>query len=240
MHKEEIRGVCFGSLFIFHFHIFSTSHFLISCYNDIGISHTESVMIERGERMELMMIAKNRLKLVLTSEDMEKYSITPEMQGDAGKIMDWLCPLLAQKLPEFDAKSRPLRVQMFAGKGGGCEMYIQSEQKKDSSLPVLYGGKEQKNVYYFENMESLLSACKAMQGESGIRGSMAYAENEKKGWYLVFTSAQRDVFGRNPTVFSVVNEYGKMIKKRHITAYLKEHCIEVCQEDAITILGNLG
>lgn len=192
--------------------------------------------------MELLLITKTKLKIVMTSEDMEKYSIT----GDTSDIneADWkqtLQGVLEKAKTEvgFDASGRGITVQMFPSKDGGCEMYI---TKNRSSLPVpIHSKTKQTNsVFSFSCLQDLLDACVHLEEECMIVQSSAYADGGKSTYYLVLCTVERDIFGKNPCLTSVANEYGKMIKGDWLPWYLKEHCVCLCERDAINTLAALA
>lgn len=193
--------------------------------------------------MELLLISKTRLKVILTSEEMEKYALSQDETTDGDKIKATLHRILDRddRNMEFDLSSDGLLVQMFTSKDGGCEMYI-SLEKSDTNLPVPVHKTKgcQDTVFCFDGVQDLLDACRHLQKEKYIFQSKAYADSEKGRYYLVLSTAPRDAFGKNPCLFSVVWEYGRAMPHALSSCYLQEHCQCFCHEDAVFRLGELA
>ena len=124
--------------------------------------------------MELLLITTSRLKIVMTSADMEKYEITCDNldydeKGTKNAIRNILDE--AKHKVGFDAKGTKVFVQVFPSKGGGCEMYVTKtgmEHKNSLPVPRRGSGKEESAVFCFASMERLLAACKQLQSDGNL------------------------------------------------------------------------
>jgi negative regulator of genetic competence, sporulation and motility len=196
--------------------------------------------------MELLLITTSRLKIVMTSADMQKYDITCENldydeRGTKNAIRNILDE--AKHKVGFDAKGNRVFVQVFPSKDGGCEMYVTKtgmEHKNSLPVPRRGNGKEQSGVFCFASMDLLLAACKQLCKDNSIYESAAYVQQAPEQYYLWLLGAERDVLGRSCFSLSVANEYGKPMQHPLAKAYLKEHCACICTEDAVHILGSLS
>ena len=77
--------------------------------------------------MELIVISESKLKIMLTGPDMVKY----ELEGDAADCADAHTREAFRHIFEdaraeigFDTEGERLLVQMYASKGGGCEIFV--------------------------------------------------------------------------------------------------------------------
>ena len=196
--------------------------------------------------MELLLITATRLKIVMSSEDMEKYDLLCDDPtcDDPDTKRAIRCILEQAKVRVgFDVGEERLFVQMFPSKDGGCEMYVTKSDRGDVGrlpIPIHKPDKRQTaSVFRFTCLENLLGACRHLRFEEEIGESKAYFEKEKSDCYLVLYTVERDAFGRNPCCFSVANEYGSQMKNELCMAYLNEHCRCICAENAVEVLGEL-
>lgn len=77
--------------------------------------------------MELIRIRDDRLKIMLTESDMDKYSLSCEsLDYDNAETRHALWSILgeAKRKTGFDAASSRVLVQVYTSKCGGCEMYV--------------------------------------------------------------------------------------------------------------------
>ena len=195
--------------------------------------------------MELLLITKNRLKIVMTSEDMKEYAIDyDEAEASAGQIKAGLKSILERAKNEvgFHTSGKGITVRIFPSKDGGCEMYVTHSPNTASSLPVPIHRKpkEHDSVFGFSSMQDLLEACRRLTWDSDIIESMAYTDREKGNCYLLLRTEERDAFGKDPCFLSVANEYGRMLKSNRLLCWMQEHCICICERDAVKILGELA
>ena len=194
--------------------------------------------------MELLLITKNKLKIVMTSEDMKEYAIS----GNEGDTNENALKLALRSILEkanhqidFDIVDG-ITVQMFTSKDGGCEMYVTKSIQKNTSLPVPIhrNSKKADSVFLFQTMQDLLDACYHLQNEEDIVQSSAYADREKSQYYLLLHTEERNVFGKNPCLYMAANEYGQRMKDHRTLWHLYEYCDCICKSDAIGKLGALA
>ncbi len=132
--------------------------------------------------MELVLLSNSKLKVMLTSADMESYALTCEtLDYDNTETRRALWDILnaAKHQTGFDAASDRVLIQAYPSVGGGCEMYVTKMREKESDA------KESAERFSSEAMEGLLRKIRAANEKgkkSGEHGS------EKPG-------TQPDLFG---------------------------------------------
>ncbi len=193
--------------------------------------------------MELLLVASGRLKIVMSSRDMQEYAITCEGLGQKdGNTKQVLRSILAKARDEvgFVTVGNRVTVQMYPSKDGGCEMYVTKSTATPLPVPLHSGMRRIPNVFRFGGMQNMLCACRKLSDRDDILSSAAYLGNDGKECYLLLYTPALDAFGREPLLFSAANEYGKLWNTAYAIAYLKEHCECICPTDAVKTLGTLA
>lgn len=193
--------------------------------------------------MELLLVTSGRLKIVMSSLDMQKYAITCENLGyKDSNTKRILRSILAKAKDEvgFDASGRRVVVQMYPSKDGGCEMYVTKSTSSPLPVPLHNSMRKIPTVFRFRGMQTLLCACAKLSDRADILSSSAYAGQGSEECYLLLYTPDVDAFGREPLLFSAANEYGRMWNTEYALAYLKEHCDCICQSNAVGTLGALA
>ncbi len=193
--------------------------------------------------MELLLVTPGRLKIVMSSLDMQEYAITCDNLGyKDGNTKQILRSILAKAKDEvgFDASGRRVVVQMYPSKDGGCEMYVTKSTASPLPVPLHSGMRKIPTVFRFGGMQTMLCACRKLSDREDILSSAAYAGLDNEECYLLLYTPAVDAFGREPLLFSAANEYGRMWNTEYAIAYLKEHCDCICRADAVKTLGKLA
>lgn len=141
--------------------------------------------------MELLLISDSRLKVILSREDMEKYSLSAEMMdydNTETRRAFWSILDEAKHRTGFDAAADRVFVQVYPSRCGGCEMFVtklgeKSERKRteetrraltlsdgERSLVAQKGGRLApcSGAYRFADLSLLLSACRSLAGGEGV------------------------------------------------------------------------
>ena len=192
--------------------------------------------------MELLLVTSGKLKIVMSSLDMQEYAISCDAFGyKDGNTKQVLRSILAKAKDEvgFDASGRRVVVQMYPSKDGGCEMYVTKSTSSPLPVPLHSSMRKIPTVFRFGGMQTLLCACAKLADRADILSSAAYAGMGTEECYLLLYTPAVDAFGRVPLLFSAANEYGRMWNTEYAIAYLKEHCDCICQCDAVRTLGAL-
>ena len=185
--------------------------------------------------MELIVISENKLKVMLTADDMRHYNLdcdTIDTKGAPARqafrsILDD-----ARAQTGFDTGKDKIFVQLYPGKSGGCEMFVTrlGTVRSEEKSPQADRGKKEPSVkeyaYVFPALANLLMASQRLRGN--FNGSArAFADREKREFFLVLSEDA-----------PVLTEYeGQRCKARDIP-YILEYCRCFC-EDAPAILAEL-
>ena len=185
--------------------------------------------------MELTLINDNKLKIMLTVEDMENLDITCEdMDYDdtATRRIFWDLLDRAKRRTGFDAASDKLLVQVYPDKTGGCMMYITKMNgvKQENATyekkykTRLYTGKQRKRlIYAVADCEALYDACRQLCEANYSGRSDIYC-----GSGLFFLCMDECADGRT----DIVGEYGQCIRNPMFGYYLSEHCKRLITDNA--------
>ena len=191
--------------------------------------------------MELRLLNENKLKIILTNEDMASLDITYEEMNyddDLGtRRVLWEILDQAKRQTGFDAGKEKIYVNVHPDKSGGCFMYVTKtdeplaqykgdpytyEKKYKSKLYT--GIKKKRVLYMFENSETLLEACRqlSMNGYNGKSDIFADA-----GRYYLYIEDNREVS------VDLISEYGVLINNPFFGFYLDEHTKKILSNEAV-------
>ena len=197
--------------------------------------------------MELTLISENKIKISLTKNDLDGYSITAEeidYDNTETRRVFWTLFDEAKKVTGFDAAKSRIFVQIYPGRDGGCELYvskinggsspyedgISARALKRMVKRVNAGNGDSGAVYRFDSVSSLISACKRLKRIGFDGASSAFYDSEDR-FYL---TADKRKDAADPVL-----EYGRRISGDGLDAYLKEHCKLICDGDAVERLFDL-
>ncbi len=192
--------------------------------------------------MELILIGDDKLKIMLSEEDMEKYHINgDELDYSKLSTRTVIKSILsdAKTMTGFDTEGGGFFVQLFTSAHGGCELFVTKsdmcpietqnnkinpqKQKTDCSL-----------VYSFNSFFDLISACRRLHLQNTDVYSVAYADVNGKYFLSLFHGD--DSLRHKLNKFTFLGEYGKCENTNTFQMYCGEYCIWVCK-DAVPILG---
>ncbi len=196
--------------------------------------------------MELIVIDSSRLKIMLTGEEMTEYRLDPcALDTENEKTKRILYDILdrAKKKAGFDGECERVFVQIFPSRDGGCEMFVTKySQLYDEEVPRIMsaagmaqrektGRIRKRLVYRFSCMSDLLRACRALAGRGYSEPSDSYITQDRESIYLIVSDGDVDV--------SVLLEYSEPVFFGGMAMYISEHCIPVCETEAVGVLGAL-
>lgn len=209
--------------------------------------------------MDLIRISDTKLKIMLTSSDMQYY----DLHNDHISITDQhVRSVLRQLLSDakektgFDGDMTRLYVQMFPSRDGGCELFVSKPESYENidinhaNLPALtsvgqkgramspserYG--QNMCVYSFTRLEHLISVCKRLVSIGFCGKSSAYVDY-KKNYYLFLTDIPLHALYA-PDEFCFLGEYGQRENVRSLQTYLGEYAKMICKDNAVQTLIQL-
>lgn len=182
--------------------------------------------------MEMIMINPWRLKVVMNSDDMEKYALSGGKESPRSRKSALRLILSeAKEQTGFDSKGRRILVRMFPAPDGGCEMFVSrlsdmgELETRDMEIPECFYAKDGMCVYLFSSFSNLISACRSLSASGYCDESAAYKDESKTAWYLVLSSAS-----------PLVCEMGGILMRPGTISYINEYCSLIC-ESAVTVLA---
>ena len=184
--------------------------------------------------MEFKLVNENKLKIVLTNEDMASMDITyEEMNYDDTNTKRVLWEIFdkAKRITGFDASLDKPLIQMYDRKNDGCLIFVTKGTLKNDQYSYekrykkFYTGiKKRRLLYMFDNSETLSEACKQLtligyNGKSDI-----YANNDK---YFLYIEDNRE------QALDLISEYGFLMNNPFFSFYLDEHTKKILSSDAV-------
>ena len=190
--------------------------------------------------MELILIAENKLKVMLSPEDMASYSLTCDSidyDNTETRRAFWSIFDEAKHRTGFDAALSRVFIQVYPSKNGGCELYVtrlgQSGGGDDCggvSCRVRREPEAMCAFYAFGSIKELLEACRQLKANSYSGKSSAYVSDiGEPVCYLSLTDAPH-----------FICEYGRPRCAENVMPYIHEHCSPICTSDAVNILSALA
>jgi len=197
--------------------------------------------------MEMILISDSKLKIMLTSDDMEEIDLKIADFDTSGNAF---AEILSQARTQtgFEASADRIFVQVYPLRTGGCEVYVTKIEipsaetvrlVRPDTVKGTHRRKKYKCVFHFESMEALLQACRRTCEKVD---SSAYSS--ATGYYLVMsweeTSSNAHAESLIATLkFGAAAEHGSLVKTEPVFAYISEHGTPICLHTAAATLGAL-
>lgn len=207
--------------------------------------------------MELKLLSENKLKIVLTNEDMAKMDITCEemdYDGDTNtKRVFWEILDYAKRQTGFDAASGPVAIRVEDKKDDGCSILVtktgaykrkrahEHEGHSGASYtrsysPLYTSAKKKRLIYMFEDSDGLLEACRQLtlagyDGKSDIFASEHFENAEGRYYLYIEDNHERSL--------SLISEYGLLINNPIFACSLDEHAKKILSSDAVQTFAEL-
>ena len=183
--------------------------------------------------MKLYRLGENEIRIHLTGEDLEAYSITLDdfdYDSTKGRRVIWELFDRAREETGFDAASDRIFIQVYPGRHGGCELYItklRTGERERIGSPL----RKTEGLYRFSQLEALLSVCELLHSYGFCGESSAYADGNV--YYLVLRSPA----DAPPPV--AIEEYGDRIPQSGRLSYIEEYATPIAERDAVLRLAVL-
>lgn len=216
--------------------------------------------------MELIMISSTKLKIMLSADDMSKYSLGTNIDYADLKTRQAFKSILseARERTGFDAESEKIYIQLYPSKKGGCEVYItkidddseceyeaptaktaetkalcKSLERSTGIIPAQkrYFSKERKRAYSFLNSEHLVCVCRRLLFV-GWKGQSSAFRDENGRFYIILNDKSTAELA-NTDKLSFIFEYGSAENHSALIKYLGEHGSCICKSGAVEKLGVL-
>ena len=202
--------------------------------------------------MELIVIGENRLKIMLTGEDMARYDLTepdPLEQSDycaTPHTREVLRHIFADAHSQigFDTEGERLFVQLYTSKGGGCEIFVTKlGDAGEAKLLKRIMGKEkicdaQDRLVWLriDRLEDLTALCRRLVATGFHGGSHLYiSPTNGQAWYLSLYVPEEQ---NSVPCFPFLAEYADELKEE-AGLYLGEHGQLICSTSAVETMASL-
>lgn len=199
--------------------------------------HLMMLFYGKDPSMEIIKINRSELKVMMSGEDMKKYSLDCDSleENCPGGRLALKCILRdAKEDANFYNEGDHLLVRVFPSKGGGCEMFITKLSSKtdynDKQISVTPSPlSEGIYIYTFSSLSDLAAACRRLY-EAGYRASSsAYRDmSPKHSFYLVIGI-------KSP----LPEEMGGRLMKLGTMYYINEYCTLFCHT-AVDVLSKFA
>ena len=190
--------------------------------------------------MELLLISENKIRISLSKEDLDEYRITcEEMDYDNTETRRafWCLFDEVKQKTGFDAAKSRIFIQIYPDKNGGCELYVSkinapaNGDNAESAPHVSFIPELScQEVYSFDGINALLSACRQLSSLGYVGQSSVYADKQGRFYLITNGDTQRTFF---------LTEYGLRHTSKAVRLYINEHCSVVCSERAVETLSSL-
>jgi negative regulator of genetic competence, sporulation and motility len=202
--------------------------------------------------MELTPIGKEKLEIMLTQKDMERFRLSAEQldyKNTETRRAVWTILDTAKRKTGFDAAKGQIRIDALPGKGGGCVIFITKTEKNERAEKTMNNAKDKaescekcfKSLYAFASISDLLAVCRFLRERSYRGESAAFAETNrcaKNKYYLSLSEHEKNPHAVFESMF--ISEFGKKLSEEHALAYIKEHSICICEKNAVKTLAKMA
>lgn len=158
--------------------------------------------------MKLYREGKNELRIHLTKEDLEHFSITLDdfdYDNTRGRKVIWELFDKAREETGFDASKEKVYIQLYPMEKGGCELFVTGIETEEKS----------KDCFLFSRFEDLFSAMQLFP--SLPQKSALYRMKEKEGFLFLIPSEE---------VPPALLEFGEKVKAPSLL-FLKSRCQKI-------------
>ncbi|MFV0498217.1 MAG: adaptor protein MecA [Candidatus Fimivivens sp.] len=184
--------------------------------------------------MLFRLVAPDRLKVVLTAQDVQQLDVDWESHdaSEIKKLRRYLLGILAQVQSQTDASflllGDRLLIEIYPGDDGSATIYFVMEEKETHTSicePVIFS---------FDDTEALICGSLQLFSLHGHRLLQSALYRFEQSWQLII----RPMDGQNGPAVNLLTEYGQRAKGGSIlSAIIEEHCKPIIREHAIDMLS---
>lgn len=210
--------------------------------------------------MELILISEDKLKIMLSREDMEKYHIEdPDYSHLSTRCAIKSILREARSLVGFETEGESFFVQLFTSRGGGCEIFVSKgdgelgvcedtrdvtrtecgvdkTQRSDSLCAEKPSTRSYRSVYSFSDLHSLVCVCRRLCRMTPVPQGKVYRD-VYGGYFLSLTHTDLSPYSRlSPYTF--ILEYGKRESTDGFDRYIAEYASLACN-GGVEVFGKL-
>ena len=195
--------------------------------------------------LEFLLIGEAKLKIVLTDSDMREYNIDgfSDSQNPQCRRSVWSILELAKREVGFDPAGDKVLVQFYPLKSGGSEVFVTKLGILSTASAKLVTRSDRVEVlskkrrfYSFENLETLISATKAISSrypDFSLESDVYLGDNG-----VFYLSVDEYAKGAQSSEFPFIAEFGRALCA-DTSAYVCEHFDRLTDGDGISKLSVL-
>lgn len=217
--------------------------------------------------MELIRIDEEKLKIILSHEDLSEFDIDEsELDYASADTRRMFREILrrARRVSGFDTEGHRVLVQLYPSPGGGCEIFVTrlgflccecdpelddhddhddyDENWGNDAMNLTKHSQtmaltERQSAFGFDSLESLLCVCRRLCARGAAEPSDAY--RSELGRYYLFLADTLPSLPFSVDESSFLYEYGTSEPTDTLLTQLAEHGTPICLGDAIARLGAL-
>lgn len=208
--------------------------------------------------MEFILIGEDKIKVMLTEEDLEEFELSADELDYANtetKRMFWDVLSRAKARTGFDTDGQKVLVQLYPSKDGGCEIFVtklgsiyKDIDDESSVQPVLTESSTQKRkrknpssekaysaVYSFLNLEDMIRVCRELDRRGYKEESLAYI-SDARIFYLVLCGSPQEI-GILGDRYRFIAEFGELENTKAAKQILGEHADPIAKQNAVSTLA---
>lgn len=198
--------------------------------------------------MEWIRIGTNKLKIMLTREDAERYALCPDTADYADALTRRAFKAILTDVKRetgFEAADDKIYIQMYPSREGGCELFVTKMGIEISPTRASSTYKTQKATgepprrrlaFCFEDVSSLIAVCHRLVGLHFSGESTAWLDDCHRYW-LLLSEVGNPLLAHADHAF--VAEYGEIESPEKAETMLAEHGKMLCTSRAVETLGAL-
>lgn len=208
-----------------------------------------------GCKMDLILISEEKLKIILSYQDMLELNIDIESfdySNVSSKKVFWEILEKAKLSAGFDADKSKLYVQVFPDSDGGCEIFVTKynsdnpSNKNKNKYTYKSQNKDSINIFVVSNYDNINKLCSRLYTENyNFKTSLYKTEQEKYILTLEFEEALPSFYKNQQFINNhypqYLSEYGKIVTlTKSLRSQIEEHCTLIIKDNTIEILSSLS
>lgn len=193
--------------------------------------------------MEIIPIGNSKIKISLTYDDLEKYSLSCEkLDYDTTETRRAFWSILddVKRSSGFDAAKSRIMIRLFTCPDGSCEMFI-TKMPLPSRDEVICIKDPMTSVatrtFAFDCFDDLVRACTLLGSLEYRARSSAYRGNGL--YYLTLSCPEVSTLSDRGDISypDLLCEFSRPLDRPYTPEYISEHFTPLCRADAITHLA---
>ncbi len=180
--------------------------------------------------MEFLVVSDSKLKIMMSREDMKKYSVDGEdIDYEDSKVRRSFWKILdaARAATGFQASGDKVLIQFYPSKEG-CEIFVtklglvsESAERSISKSTKVAVLKSRSKIYKFSSLDAMIDSSRLLDPEMSEGAPRAFSD-ENDGYYII---VEERVGGKLSEITPLI-EFGTELPQ-NLASYIKEHGREI-------------